>query len=124
MPQKTLQSLGRLVRDRRGDKRLKEVATSIGISAPTLMRVENGRVPDVTTFLKLCNWLQISPADFGYTPDSEKKKSQKDHQAMMISAHLKGDKTPNEDTVRALIQMLLLATSMQGVREDLEDKPV
>lgn len=28
------------------------------------MRVENGRIPDIETFGKLCHWLQIEPGSF------------------------------------------------------------
>ena len=65
MSAKSLSKLGTMVRKKRGEAKLRDTAETIGISAATLMRVENGRIPDVATFGKLCNWLGENPADFG-----------------------------------------------------------
>src|SRR5262245_22956077 len=54
MPKLALSALGVLVRKKRGARKLREVAKEIGITAPTLMRIEAGRVPDVSTFGKVC----------------------------------------------------------------------
>jgi transcriptional regulator with XRE-family HTH domain len=43
---------------------VREFAKRIGISAPTLSRIENGRTPDINTYLKLCQWLKANPATF------------------------------------------------------------
>src|SRR6185312_8272522 len=64
MPRRTLESLGVLVREKRGDSKLRETAKEIGIGPATLMRVENGRIPDIETFGKLCHWLNIDPGSF------------------------------------------------------------
>lgn len=36
---------------------LRDAADKIGISAPTLSRIERGAVPDLGTFRILCQWL-------------------------------------------------------------------
>ncbi|MEH1802141.1 MAG: helix-turn-helix transcriptional regulator [Nostoc sp.] len=63
-----LETLASLVRKKRGSKGLREAATEIaelGSASPsTLSRVENGKMPDMETFLALCNWLQVPPAEF------------------------------------------------------------
>lgn len=48
----------------RNGRTLREAAKEIGISAPTLQRVEAGRLPDLRTFGKLCAWMRLSPAEF------------------------------------------------------------
>lgn len=109
MPTRTLGSLGAMVRKRRGDKKLRDTAHEIGISPATLMRVESGRIPDVTTFGKICQWLKVDPGSFlGF--ESKEEKSQ---EPLLVSAHLKVDQTPKPETVSALARMILLATRGQ-----------
>ena len=112
MSAKSLSKLGTMVRKKRGEAKLRDIAEEIGISAATLMRVENGRIPDVATFGKLCNWLGENPADFlGYKDESAKTKTT--NNMLSISAHFKADKTPKPETVNALAKMLLLAIKSQ-----------
>ncbi|HBE19078.1 MAG TPA: XRE family transcriptional regulator [Cyanobacteria bacterium UBA11149] len=67
--------LARLVRIRRRDYGLREVANQIGISASTISRVERGESTlDMESFLKLCDWLCVRPSYFFKHPDSEKTK--------------------------------------------------
>ena len=116
MPRKPLDSLGAMVKAKRGERRLREVAAEIGIGTATLMRVENGRIPDVGTFGKLCKWLHVDPGSFlGFTPKSVGNTSQDAVPAsgLILSAHFKAEQTPQPETVRALAQMLLLAARTQ-----------
>lgn len=50
---------------------LREFAGKIGISAPTLSRLENGNVPDVESFIKVCVWMDVSPSTFINNPKTE-----------------------------------------------------
>ena len=53
------------IRKKRENKGLRETAKEIGgISASTLSRVEAGRLPDLASFLRLCQWLGFSPDEF------------------------------------------------------------
>ncbi len=54
------------VRTRRGERSLREAAAEIGTVSPaTLLRIEQEEVqPDLTTFLGLCDWLQLSHQTF------------------------------------------------------------
>ena len=116
MPRKPLDSLGAMVKAKRGERRLREVAAEIGIGTATLMRVENGRIPDVGTFGKLCKWLNVDPGSFlGFTPKASDAASQDVAPAsgLVLSAHFKAEQTPQPETVRALAQMLLLAARTQ-----------
>ena len=59
------QHLAELVKSKRGERSLRDLAQEIGeISPATLSRIENGKMLDVETFLRLCDWLQIVPQQF------------------------------------------------------------
>jgi transcriptional regulator with XRE-family HTH domain len=112
MPRRTLESLGVLIRKKRGNNKLRETAKDIGIGPATLMRVENGRIPDVETFGKLCHWLNVDPGSFlGFQPKADASASER--ALTSISVHCKTDQTPQPATVQALAQMMLLALKMQ-----------
>lgn len=115
MPQRPLESLGAIVRKRRDQYKLREVAHEIGISTATLMRVEAGRIPDLATFAKICKWLKMDPREFlEIDKTAEKVKSENaDSRLLSISAHFRIDRTPNGKTVKALAQMLLAAARSQ-----------
>lgn len=60
-----MEKLAVMVRSRRAGRGLREVSDEIGeVSPSTLSRVENGKMPDMSTFLRLCNWLQVRPTEF------------------------------------------------------------
>lgn len=117
MPKRLLSSLGAIVRARRGRKTLREAAKDIGIGPATLMRVENGRIPDVTTFGKICKWLEVDPGSFldFSRPDSTPGDVAGDNvvQPIQISAHLRADQTPKPETIEALSKMILIAHKRQ-----------
>lgn len=107
MPTLALSALGPLVRDRRGARRLREVAQEIGISAATLMRIESGRIPDVETFGKVCRWLGVDPGEFlGFDPVQRSDDPLGDV-PVQISAHFRADRLPDPETAKALARMLL-----------------
>ncbi|MEQ1844514.1 MAG: helix-turn-helix transcriptional regulator [Nitrospira sp.] len=109
MARRALSSLSKMVNVRRGDNKLRETAKEIGISPATLMRIEGGRIPDVATFGKVCHWLGVEPGEFlGFdvkTPSTS--------DCVSVSAHFKGDSTPDPDTANALGKMILFALKMQ-----------
>jgi transcriptional regulator with XRE-family HTH domain len=41
------------------EKALREIAAIIGVSAPTLSRIERGAMPDLATYVKICEWLKV-----------------------------------------------------------------
>ncbi len=106
MPKQPLEALGVMVREKRGKKKLRETAREIGIGPATLMRVENGRIPDVETFGKICVWMNVDPGTFlGYTPTTASSPS--------ISAHFRADQNPTQETVNALATMVLYTLKAQ-----------
>jgi transcriptional regulator with XRE-family HTH domain len=120
MPKRRLESLGAIVREKRGNKKLRETAREIGIGPATLMRVESGRTPDLETFGKLCKWLKIDPAEFLGTDPAIRKKLPSEQAHVVITSHLKADKTPKPETVQALAQMVLIAMSTQSTTSEPE----
>ncbi len=67
--------LAKLVKAKRGNRGLREIAVEIGeISPSTLSRIEGERINDMasSTFLQVCDWLEISPSELIMeTQDSE-----------------------------------------------------
>lgn len=121
MATRKLSTLGALVRKQRGERKLRETAAKIGIGPATLMRVENGRIPDIETFGKLCNWLKIDPGSFlGFQNEDGAASSSNEH-AVSLSAHFRADRTPEPATVNALAKMILLAVNSQHSSEVLQE---
>ena len=87
---------------------MRETAAEIGISPATLLRVEGGRIPDVLTFGRLCKWLDLDPKSFLGFPERDLARTET---GVVMSAHFKADRNPQEETIRALAQMLLLAAN-------------
>jgi transcriptional regulator with XRE-family HTH domain len=113
MPKQPLESLGVLVREKRAKKKLREAALEIGISPATLMRVENGRIPDVATFGRICQWLGTDPGSFlGFEP-ADQSVDDLNGNISSISAHFRSDKVPDAETVKALAQMVLFTLRAQ-----------
>jgi len=52
-----------LLKNHRAELQLsvRQAATKVGISHSTLVRVEMGKLPDISSFAKLCQWLRLSP---------------------------------------------------------------
>ena len=98
----TLENLGRLVQEKRGDRGVREAAREIGISHATLSRVERGHLPDLENYQKICKWLGIdvtsvaglsAQATFGKIPQIDFRKKP----------------TVSPETAQALAQMILAA---------------
>ncbi|HEX4050648.1 MAG TPA: helix-turn-helix transcriptional regulator [Steroidobacteraceae bacterium] len=125
MAQAKLASLGNDVRKHRANKTLREAATSIGISPATLMRVETGRIPDVETYGKLCTWLGVDPGRYlGIQPASAKALPAIDATTpthIVVSAHLRADRLPEAETVKALANMIMFAAKSQRQKSTLTD---
>jgi len=113
MPRRPIESLGAMVREKRGQRKLRETAREVGIGPATLMRVESGRIPDVETFGKLCRWLGEDPAQFLGLDALEKRSSPNQEAAASFAGHFKADQTPKKATVEALAKMMLLAIRTQ-----------
>lgn len=91
-----------MIKSKRGKTGLRQLAAEIGVSASTLSRVEQGNLPDIDTYIKLCEWLEVS-TDY-FTTKSAVQDVQSD-----VVAYLRADKTLPQTTAEALIQMIKLA---------------
>ena len=108
MAKVTLENLGSIVREKRGARGLRAVATEVGTSAPTLSRIESGKMPDLQTFGKLCRWLGVDPAPLlGVSPHSLA-----DSSAGMAAAHLKAKREIDPATAAALAHAIIQAQRM------------
>jgi transcriptional regulator with XRE-family HTH domain len=123
--QARLGSLGNDVRKHRENKTLRDAARAIGISPATLMRVEAGRVPDVETYGKLCNWLGVDPGSYlGIKPTPTSATTTTETSApthVVVSAHFKADRLPDPETVKALANMIMFAVKSQRQKSTLTD---
>ena len=105
--------LSTMIKSKRGNKGLRVLAAEIGnISASTLSRIEQGKLPDIETFTKLCDWLEVSP---DYFKDSNIQKAENNEKE--IIAHLRADKNLSLDTANSLIRMIELAYESEGKKK-------
>lgn len=95
-------TLSEMIRSKRGNRGLREVAKEIGISLSTLSRVENGNLPDIDSYMKICSWLEVSIDFFADNSQPASKKQ-------VVVANLRADKTLPKETAEALIKMINLA---------------
>ncbi len=82
--------------------KLREAAGQIGISAATLSRVINGKLPDTESFAALVNWLGVS-ADL-FIPGPQRATGPEP-----IEAHLRADRTLPPATANALAALVRAA---------------
>ena len=110
MPKVRLGQIGTLVRERRGTQGIRTTAREIGVSPATLSRVENGKQPDLTTFEKLCRWLEINPSDFLNvgTTDAEMPEAT----VSTATAHLRAQRQITPELAQALGEMIVRAQEM------------
>ena len=98
----TLESLGRLIVKKRGKQGIREAAKEIGISSSTLSRVENGHLPDLANYQKICKWLGIDPSVVVGSPATGAKTD-------IARVHFKKDGEVKQETAAALAELILAA---------------
>lgn len=97
------------VRNKRGNRGLREVAAEISkqfgtISPATLSRIEAGKQPDIETFTKLCKWLEVDPNTI---LGIKKENSQTLKQDDKVYAHFRADRATSPETATHLANMIL-----------------
>lgn len=110
MAKLSLTNLGTALRDKRGNRGIREAAREMDISSATLSRVENGKVPDLKTFSKICKWLKVDASevlDCRVAPEPERVGAE-----ATVAVHFRADKDLDKDTLAALTEMILRARSM------------
>ena len=99
--------LARMLKSKRGKMGLRDTATAIGgISSATLSRVEQGNLPDVETFIRLCNWLGVSTETF---ITGEKMTAVEVSEKEKIVFQLRSSRELDTDTINAMIHMVDIA---------------
>jgi transcriptional regulator with XRE-family HTH domain len=102
----SLQNIGVILRKTRNEKGIRDVAREISISPATLSRIENGKLPDIETFSKICRWLKADPGEVLGVPSTKTKAaSTQSH----TTFHLKADKNLKPETAKALADMIISA---------------
>lgn len=102
-----IELLASAIKTKRGKKGLRETAAEIGdVSSATLSRVEQGNLPDVETFIKLCRWLDVPTDSFvsGKKP-LHSELSEKDK----IVYQLRSSQELDPDTINAMVAMIDIA---------------
>ena len=99
----SIEELGRLVIQKRGARGVRAAAAEVEISSATLSRVENGHMPDLATFAKICRWLEKDPREFlGFeTTEPTNRES--------ASVHFRKKKTVSRPTAVALGDLIMAA---------------
>lgn len=100
-----LDNLGLYIRQRRGNKTIREAAQEMNISPATLSRIENGKTPDILTFKNVCIWLAVDAGKIlGCSVENPEK--------ITLSIHLKKDQCLKPEHVYALTNMIIKAQKM------------
>lgn len=94
--------LSNMIKSKRGKTGLRETAGQIGISAPTLSRIEQGNLPDIETYVKICEWLNVSSDHFTTIKHDNNTKD-------VVIASLRAEKTLSQETVESLVNFINLA---------------
>jgi transcriptional regulator with XRE-family HTH domain len=107
--------LGRLVHKKREGRGIRSVAAEAEVSPATLSRIENGNIPDLATFAKICRWLEVDPAMFlGIESTASQPKR--------AVVHFRKDKTVSPDTAESLAELILSAQRAKNARLELMRK--
>ncbi len=97
-----IEKLAERVLKKRGGNGVRKAAGEVGIGSATLSRIENGKIPDLETFAKICRWLGDDPAIYlGTTPAASN--------APRVQVHFKKETAIKPETAKALSQMILRA---------------
>jgi len=112
-----VEKLAALIKAKRGKKGLRATASEVGeISASTLSRIEQGKMPDIDTFMRLCDWLEVTPEQF-FETDGEILQSDTQWPVLSptmstteaIEVHLRADRELDPETADALANMVKAA---------------
>jgi len=110
----TINEFGRLLAAKRDGRGVRAAAAEAGVSSATFSRVENGHMPDLETFAKLCKWLQRDPREFLGMTDSDVVGV-----APSGVVHFKKKRTVRQETAEALGELILAAQRAARARDQL-----
>ncbi|NKL98012.1 MULTISPECIES: helix-turn-helix domain-containing protein [Rhizobium] len=107
--------LGRLITRKRGNLGIRAAAAHAEVSPATLSRVENGHLPDLATFAKICRWLDVDPAQFL----GIEKEPKGDETVERAVVHFRKKPTVTVETANSLGALILAAQRARKARSDL-----
>ena|ERR1051325_5956931 len=110
----SIDDFGRLIIARRGSRGVRAAAAEVGVSPATLSRVENGHLPDLETFAKLCAWLERDPAEF--LGGQSRRDSPPDN-----VVHFRKKRTVTKETAASLGELILATQRALAARNRLID---
>lgn len=111
----SIDDLGRLITKRRAGKGIRAAANEVGISSATLSRIENGHMPDLETFAKLCQWLGNDPSEFlGFQA--------KPMGVASTVVHFRKKKTVTKETAHALGELILATQAAISAHKKMLDQ--
>lgn len=114
--------LATLTRGRRGSRGLREIAKEIGdVSPSTLSRVENGKMPDMETFLLLCDWLEVPPAALIKRKEEDQVTVSDLDTSEALAIQLRADKNLDPATANALAALVKAAYRDLTKQSDAEE---
>lgn len=96
-----IEKLAERILQKRAGTGIRETAKVVGVSPATLSRVENGNVPDLETFGKICAWLGDDPSFYLDLPTRTAT-------APRARVHFKKGVTIEKDSAVALGAMIML----------------
>lgn len=101
----------KMVKEKRNGMGLRETAHNIGdVSASTLSRIEKGKIPDLQTFLRICNWLEVSSDDFVINPNVDSSmKLAAESPLENAGVHFRAEKELSPYVVSSVFKMINLA---------------
>jgi len=106
----SIEKLGEMIVARRGTVGVRAAAKEVGVSSATLSRIENGHIPDLATFAKVCKWLGEDPGQFlGMQSDTS--------DAPVAVVHFRKKNTMPPETAKALGAMIVAAQQALRDRE-------
>jgi len=97
-------TLSEMITVKRGRNGLRVAAKEIGnISASSLSRIEHDKLPDLNSYIQICNWLGVS-ADTFILPNKNKFKNGMDIISIILS-----DSELDNDIAKALVELVKLS---------------
>jgi transcriptional regulator with XRE-family HTH domain len=112
-----IEELGRLITRKRGTRGIRAAAAEADVSPATLSRVENGNLPDLATFAKICRWLEVDPARFlGISVPSAMSTERR------AVVQFRKKRTVSPETAKSLGALILAAQRARRARAELQSQ--
>jgi transcriptional regulator with XRE-family HTH domain len=105
----SLLSLGNLLAERRRGIGIREFSRKLGISPATLSRIENGKLPDLATFSKICLFLKLDPAEILGVPLQRASPPASEVSPPVAAVHFKADAQLDPSAAEDLGALILAA---------------